>query len=248
MRVHDFAQPYRGGHGPVSVLFCHGFTGTPWSLREWAKAVEEAGYRVSVPRLPGHGTTWQELAVTEWMDWYSCVEREFLALRAESEAVFIAGLSMGGALALRLAEQHPDDVAGLVLVNPAVSGTWQMQTTAVTRYLTATADGLGSDIARPEVTEHSYARTPLAAVHSMTRMWADVRARLDLIYCPVLLFRSPEDHVVPAASSDVVLRQVSSEDITEQLLLNSFHVATRDHDAPQVFAETIDFLARHTGP
>lgn len=245
MRVHDFAQPYRGGQGPVSVLFCHGFTATPWSLRAWAEAVEDAGYRVSVPRLPGHGTTWQELAVTEWMDWYACVEREFLELRATSEQVFVAGLSMGGALALRLAEQHPDDVAGLVLVNPAVSGTWLAQSTVVTRYLTPTVDALGSDIAQEGVTEHSYTRTPLAAVHSMTRMWADVRARLDLVYCPLLLFRSADDHVVPAASSEVVLRQVSSEEITERLLANSYHVATRDHDAPQVFTESIDFLRTH---
>ena len=36
------------------------------------------------------------------------------------DRVFVAGLSMGGTLATRLAQVRPHDVAGLLLVNPAL--------------------------------------------------------------------------------------------------------------------------------
>lgn len=245
MRVNDFAQPVRAGDGEVAVLFCHGFTASPGTLRGWALEVADQGFTVSVPRLPGHGTTWQELAVTGWEDWFATVEREYLALAATHRQVFLCGLSMGGALALRLTEHYPDGVAGLVLVNPALVGQPSLNLVGAARHLITSVDGRGSDIALEDVVEHSYPRVPLAAVHSMTRMWADVRARLDLVYCPLLLFRSANDHVIPASSAEIILKQVSSEDLTERVLAHSFHVATRDHDAQQIVDESVAFFRRH---
>jgi carboxylesterase len=248
MLVHDFARPYRGGAGTVGVLFCHGFTATPWTLREWAIRTEQAGHRVSVPRLPGHGTTWQELEVTGWQDWYAAAERAFLELRAECDQVFVAGLSMGGCLALRLAEHHPDDVAGLVLVNPAVIGNPKVSLVPVLEHLVRSTSSIGSGIRREGVTEHSYPRTPLRAVHSMMRMWADVRSRLDLVHCPLLMFRSAVDNVVPTVSKEIILKQVSSEVITDRVLTHSDHVAPIDNDAELIFEESLAFFAEHSRP
>lgn len=245
-RVSDHAQPFESGTGRVGVLFCHGFTGSPWSLREWAKVTADAGYRVSLPRLPGHGTTWQELNQTRWRDWYTAVERAFRELRANCDTVFVAGLSMGGALALRLAEKHPDGVAGLVLVNPAVLGTAKVAALPALQLVKASTKSIGSDIADPGGDEHAYERTPLKAAHSMTKMWVDVRACLDLVSCPLLVFRSEVDHVVPAASTAYVLSHVSSDDIAERLLRRSYHVATMDHDKEQIFRESLEFFARHS--
>ena len=89
-------------------------------MRPWAEALADAGLTVRLPRLPGHGTTWQDMALTRWDDWYAEVERAFGELTERCAHVFVCGLSMGGSLALRLAEQHGDEVAGLVLVNPSV--------------------------------------------------------------------------------------------------------------------------------
>jgi len=247
MQVSDFAQPFSAEGGRVGVLFCHGFTGSPWSLLEWAKVTAGAGYRVSLPRLPGHGTTWQELNVTDWRDWYGAAEHAFLELRANCDTVFIAGLSMGCALALRLAEKYPDQVAGLALVNPAVLGFPKMRALPVLHRLRASARSIGSDIAEPGVLEQAYARTPLRAANSMMRMWVDVRACLDLVSCPLLVFRSATDHVVPAASTAFVLSHVSSDVITERILERSYHVATMDRDKEQIFTESLQFFAEHSG-
>lgn len=246
MQVSDFAQPFHADGGRVGVLFCHGFTGSPWSLLEWAKVTSDAGYQVSLPRLPGHGTTWQELNVTGWRDWYAAAERAFLELRATCDVVFVAGLSMGCALALRLAEKHLDQVAGLVLVNPAVMGYPKMLAVPVLHHFRASAKSIGSDIAEPGVSERAYERTPLRAANSMMRMWVDVRACMDLVSCPLLVFRSAVDHVVPSASTAFVLSHVSSDVITERILEHSYHVATMDRDKEQLFSESLQFFAEHS--
>lgn len=240
----DQMQPFHATGGPVGVLFCHGFTGSPASLRGWAEQAAEAGHTVSLPLLPGHGTVWQELNVTSWRDWYDHVDAEYRRLRASCDEVFVAGLSMGGSLALRLAEQHTD-VAGLLLVNPALGAVDPMARFAgVLKYLVPATPSIGNDIALEGVDEGAYDMTPVAGVHELYKLWADVRACLDLVTCPLMLFRSTVDHVVPGSSSDTVKRLVSSDDITEVQLPNSYHVATLDHDANTIVELSLQFIER----
>jgi len=112
---------FHAGSSSTGVLLCHGFTGSPGSLRPWAEYLAEAGLTVSVPRLPGHGTTWQEMSRTRWEDWYAEVDRGYEQLRGQSNEIFVMGLSMGGCLALRMAELRGAGVSGLVLVNPSLA-------------------------------------------------------------------------------------------------------------------------------
>jgi len=246
MQVNAFAQPYSSHTGDVGVLFCHGFTSSPWTVLAWAQATAAAGYRVSLPRLPGHGTCWQELNTSSWRDWYFTLDREFHALRRDCRQVFVAGLSLGGGLALRLAERHADDVSGLVLVNPAVQAYPASWLAPVLWPVLPSIGSSGSDIADTDAYDHTYHRTPLRAVASMMKLWTDVRACLDLVTCPLLLFRSQTDHVVPAASSRFILSHISSADITEHVLMRSYHVATLDYDKQTIADESLEFLAAHT--
>ncbi|MEU3569568.1 alpha/beta fold hydrolase [Kitasatospora sp. NPDC036755] len=239
------AEPYRHRGGPVGVLLCHGFTGSPQSLRPWAEDLAAAGFTVSVPLLPGHGTRWQDMQVTRWEDWYAEVERELLALAEECEQVFVCALSMGGALALRLAALHGPRVSGLVLVNPSVrSDTPASVLLPVLRHLVPSLPGVAGDIARAGATEVGYDRTPLHAAWSLSRLWREVQRLLPEVTQPVLLFHSPQDHVVSPANSELVLARISSTDVTERLCQRSFHVATLDHDAPEIFAAGRDFIRR----
>ena len=83
--VRPHAEPYRAGTGRLGVLLLHGFTGSPLSMRPWAEHLAADGFRVVLPRLPGHGTTWQELNTTTWSDWYGTAELEFTSLATECE-------------------------------------------------------------------------------------------------------------------------------------------------------------------
>ena len=123
VQVHaeEFRSSGTGENAAVGVLLSHGFTGSPRSMRPFGEHLAELGYGVAVPRLPGHGTTWQEMNTTGWPDWYAVLDNELARLRKEHDQVVVVGLSMGGALVLRLAEEHGADISGVVLINPSVS-------------------------------------------------------------------------------------------------------------------------------
>ncbi|OYO24721.1 esterase [Enemella dayhoffiae] len=235
------------GDGPVGVLLCHGFTGSPWPLRPWAEHLVEAGYRVSLPLWPGHGTTWQQLNQTDWQEWYAAAETALRELRQHCETVFVGGLSMGGGLALRLAERLGSDVSGLVLVNPAIAlADKRLLALPVLSRVVPSLGAIGNDIAKPGASEYAYRRTPLKALYSQTMMWADIRANLARVNQPILMFRSEQDHVVDGSSARLILAGVSSSEVTERLLTRSYHVATLDHEAEDIFNESVEFIRRHT--
>jgi len=242
------AEPFAADGSEVGVLLSHGFTGSPQSLRPWAEHLAAAGLTVRLPRLPGHGTRWQDLNDTRWPDWYGELERAFDDLRGRCRQVFGMGLSMGGTLVVRLAEQRPAEVAGLVLVNPSL-GTERKDVKYALPLLhrvVPSLAGIGSDIRKPGVTELAYERTPLRAMHSLSRLWPLVVADLGLVTAPVLLYRSRVDHVVEPMSGRLLRDGASSTDVSEVILEDSYHVATLDHDAPAIFAGSLDFVRAHT--
>ncbi|MFJ5259199.1 alpha/beta hydrolase [Streptomyces sp. NPDC088387] len=245
MPVLPGAEPYRHDGGEVGVLLCHGFTGSPQSLRPWAEYLAERDLTVSLPLLPGHGTRWEDLQLTGWHDWYAEVDRALRALRERCTQVFVFGLSMGGALALRLAAKHGDDVAGVVVVNPAnkVHGL-AAHALPVVRHFVRSTPGITSDIAKPGGEEVGYDRVPLHAAHSLRRFFQQVDGELPQVTQPLLLLHSPQDHVVPPADSARILSRVSSTDVREVLLEQSYHVATLDHDADRIFEESLGFIGR----
>ena len=241
------ARPDRTGGRRIGVLLQHGFTGSPDSMRAWGESLAERGYAVEAPRLPGHGTTWQEMNRTRWEDWYAEVTRAFDGLLADNDAVVVGGLSMGGGLALRLAADRPDDVAGVVLVNPAVNiDRWDVKLLPLLKHLVGGFPPVGNDIKKAGVTEQAYDKTPLRAADSMLKGYRSLRADLARITAPVLLFHSVEDHVVDPSSARIIASTVSSRDFEERALEDSYHVATQDNDAERIFAESAEFVDRVT--
>lgn len=247
MPVLPGAEPFSHQGGPTGVLLCHGFTGSPQSLRPWAEYLAEAGLTVSLPRLPGHGTTWQEMARTRWEDWYAEVDRAFDELRASADEIFVMGLSMGGCLALRLAELRGQAVSGLVLVNPSVTAESKLFLLApVMKYVMPSLKGIGSDISKPGVTELSYDRTPVKAAATLPGLWRVTQRHLDQVKQPVLVYRSPSDHVVGPANLEILRRALPADQLEVRQCPDSYHVATLDNDAETIFAGSLDFVRSHS--
>ena len=233
------------GDDRVGVLLLHGFTGSPASMRPWGQALAERGWTVRVPRLPGHGTRWQDMNITTWEDWYAEADRNIRDLKASCHSVFVCGLSMGGALTLRLAEQHGDDIRGIVLVNPAVhTERRDRHLLPVVKHLVGSFPGISNDIAKPGADEVAYDRTPLKAAHSMMSLWSIVREDIARVGQPILLFRSAQDNVVEASNAEWILSHVASTDTEEVVLPRSFHVATLDYDAATIIDGSMEFIER----
>lgn len=241
------ARPELTGGRRVGVLVSHGFTGQPASVKPWGEHLAEQGYAVEVPRLPGHGTTWREMNATTWDDWYGELARVFDRLCLDNDAVVVGGLSMGGALSLRLAADHPDRVSGVVVVNPAVATKrFDVKLLPILKYLVPSMPGIVDDIKKEGVTEHGYPRVPLKAAASMFGAWPALVAELPSVTAPLLYFRSTVDHVVDELSEPLITGKVSSTDVEVVRLTESHHVATLDNDASQIFAASADFVARVT--
>ena len=242
------SEPFSADGGPVGILLSHGFTGSPASIVPWGRALAERGHTVRVPLLAGHGTRWQDLNATRWTDWYDGLERELVELRDRCDHVVVGGLSMGGALALRLAADHPETVDAVVVVNPALaSGDPRLRLLPVLKHLVPSLPAIGNDIAKPGQDEHAYPRTPLKALHSGTRLWRETTQLLGDVTAPLLFLRSPQDHVVDGLTIDLVRERIGSPVAEFVELPRSYHVATLDHDADLVVERSAAFIATHTG-
>ncbi|GAA3288693.1 alpha/beta hydrolase [Arthrobacter citreus] len=234
-----------GGHGAnaaTGVLLSHGFTGSPVSLAGWARHLSDQGYAVSMPLLPGHGTTWQELARTPWERWYDAYDQAYQELQERTDRVVAAGLSMGGTLALRLAAHRP--VSGVAVVNPGLTiDDPRARYSRLLKYVMPSVPAIANSIKLEGQDEGAYLRTPVGGVHQLMRLFRDTTSVLPRITAPVLVFRSTVDPVVPESSMDVLRRHLGSE-LEVVSLENSYHVATMDHDAPLIFDRSHHFIQR----
>lgn len=248
MPVLPGAEPFTRDGGPVGVLLCHGFTGSPQSLRPWAEFLARAGLTVSLPRLPGHGTTWQEMSRTRVEDWYAEAARAFEVLRGKTEEVFAMGLSMGGCLALRIAELQPAaTVRGLVLVNPSLTADTKLFLLApVMKLLVPSLKGIASDIKKEGARELGYDRVPVKAAATLPRLWKATRAGLGQLTQPVLVYYSTEDHVVGPGSLRLLRAALPAGQLTVRDCPDSYHVATLDNDAEAIFAGSLEFVRAHS--
>lgn len=238
------SEPFTLEAGSIAVLMIHGFTGSPLSVKPWAQALHAHGYTVAVPRLPGHGQTWEAMNETSWRDWYEEVLNSFNSLRARHERVFVAGFSMGGALALHLAAKKGSEIEGLLLANPSVHDKRpMMRLVPFLKYFIPSVAGRGTDVAAPNPPKHSYGRTPLKALSSLQELWRIVQSELFAIDIPLMIGYSINDHVVDPANSETVIDNISSVDIREVIFERSFHNVALDHDLDLLVEASTTFIS-----
>ncbi|XAS68953.1 alpha/beta fold hydrolase [Micrococcaceae bacterium Sec5.7] len=236
------------GHGPnarTGIAICHGFTGSPLSVLPWAEYLAAQGFAVSVPLLPGHGTDWQQLARSSWHEWHGSFETAYLELAARTDACYVAGLSMGGAIALLTASRRP--VTGVVVVNPGLSFyDSRIRIIGILKYFQRTTVPIEEDNPTTAPTrDGDYSRTPLASVHQLKKLFRAAGHGLRRISAPVLVFKSMTDAVVPPSSLAMMRERLGSDGLEVVNLANSGHVATLDVDAPEIFGLSAQFFLVH---
>jgi carboxylesterase len=246
-QVRPGAEAWAADGGDVGVLLLHGFTGSPAALRPLAETLAGQGCAVELPRLPGHGTRWQDLGRTTWRDWVREAIAAHERLVARTRARVAVGLSFGGCLALYLAETHGDELSGLVLINPAVNHRHPLMPLmpALKRALPF-VPGVANDIAKPGQDEVGYDKVSLRAFGQYVDCQRLVRADLGRVHLPTLVFTSRQDHVISPEDSALVVEGIASDDVTQVWLERCYHVATLDHEAPEIERDTAAFVKRVT--
>jgi len=233
----------------VGVLVIHGFTGNPSSMRGIAEAMVALGHHVEMPRLPGHGTTIDDMVTTRWSDWTGEVRAAHARLADRADQILVAGLSMGGALTLWSGFEL-SKVVGLVAINPATTPQADPILDMIQEMVddgTEIAPAIGGDIADPDVEESSYDGAPLRPLLSFMREGlAPMTNRYGELTMPLLLITSRQDHVVEPSNSEHLAVNYGG-DVEHVWLERSYHVATQDYDAADIERMTGEFVTRVTG-
>ena len=241
-------EPFEAAGGDVGVLVLHGFTGNPSSLRPLADYLADDGFTVSLPRLPGHGTSVADMMTTSWADWTGAALTAYDDLAGRTARVAVVGLSMGGGLSAYVAQRR--EVGAVVFINPLVKPPVAEMIDGLNQLIEAgltTIDAIGSDVKREGVSELAYDATPLACAKSLFDGISEVYDALGSIVAPSLLLSSREDHVVTADNGDDLVARVRGP-IERVWLENSYHVATIDNDQAVVQTLTRDFIHKTVAP
>lgn len=245
--LNDWSASGFGSNKEIGVLLVHGFTGSPASMRPWAEYLNQRGFTVRVPLLPGHGTKQEDLNNIKWQKWPEKVEAELSELFKTCPKVFVCGLSMGGGTTLYIAAKSSNKLSGIILVNPMIHVALVGPKLA---YLMSRFQkfrkSVGDDIKRPGVTEWGYDALPTRGIYQLLQMLKYTRERLHDVTVPMQLFHSVDDHTLPVSNTEIIMQGVGSRTKQRIELTNSFHVATLDYDAEIIFENSRIFIESHS--
>lgn len=235
------------------ALLIHGLTGTPEVMEPVARALEEAGFIISVPLLPGHGKSPEDLATVVWQDWWNTVLEAYQDIRRRAKSVSCVGLSLGSILALRLALEVSHGVSAVAAIGtPLVLGRAieyfaypLVRYTPLSHFFRFQPKNWEEGVADPEglvfYKAHSYDKIPVHSVVELFKLKKEVRGRLSEIKTPVLVLHGGKDKVAPPRNIDILkkgLKNIAGIVVLE----NSMHVATVDFDKEIVATTIVDFF------
>jgi carboxylesterase len=247
--IQDKAKPFFFQGNRTGCLLTHGFTGTPYEMRELGEYLAGRGYTVLGPRLFGHGTQVEDMARSRWWDWYNSALDGYLMLKGTCDRIFLIGLSMGGVISLLMGAQEPvDGVCALatpyITPNrlaitlhpfiPALSKFWKY----------AGKGGSGWVDKEAERTHSAYGRNPVRSGAEIHTLIDEMRLQLPNLTCPLLLIYSSGDGAIPIEHSELIYRDVSSSDKEIHIIDRSGHNITRDAQRASVFVDIADFIHR----
>ncbi|MCD4771438.1 hypothetical protein K8R30_03405 [archaeon] len=241
---------YLEGNNGTCWLLIHSYVATPLEMRELAFEVHgEFGDSVKVMRLVGHGGVPSDLEDVSFGDLYADVEKEFVFLEESCEEVNVVGSSMGGTLAVYLAEN--EDLKNLYLVNAYLSIVYEWYYVFYPGfYIEYLGPGLHyskkGQIARISDplgrAEHvAYLNMPYYTLKTTEDILAGVRDDAGLVTENVLAQHSVNDPVANVGSVEDFVGAVSSENKEMVLFEDSHHVLLMDYDADFVIENILEF-------
>lgn len=221
-------------------------------MRYLANQLHNKGFTVSVPLLEGHGTTKDNLAKTGWKDWYESCHKVYLDLQEKYSHVFVTGLSLGGIIALKLAEDYPQGIQAIsCLATPIHLKSWVNMAIPIIiktplKFIYPYQQKADADVKDPNARKNYWNidQMPLSCVDSLMKLQKKVRQSLSKVLCPTLIIHSRYDSTAPYESMNYISKNISSK-ITETITLeNSFHLITIDYDKELVANKVGEFFMR----
>lgn len=243
---------YYSGSTDAGVLVIHGFTGRPGEMDYLARSLHDQGYTVSVPRLPGHGTSQKDFLKCTWRDWYRRVLDAYLDLGASCSRIYIAGLSMGGLLALMLASEQPCEAVAAAAPAIVITPQYSLSMTPLMGLF------VKAKLKKDYVFEHDPQQNPEVhhleseyyrylmpgALAQLYRLQKKTRSCLNRVTAPVLVITSEQDEVVPPAAGVYLEQRLASREFKHLVYQESPHVIVNECEKQRAAEDIIDWFAR----
>lgn len=232
------------------VLLIHGFTATPECLESLTQPLREAGFVVRAPLLAGHGQTEELLKKTTWPEWYAGVQDELTQLQKETDHQFVAGLSLGGLLTLRLASEFTLSRMALLATPLVFRGLAAkvllplIGNTPLQRLYPYQRKWAGPAINEPagRAAFKSYVKMPIAAIMEIVRLQHELAPRLAQITTPTLILHARHDTTAPYENMEIIRKALVSAPVETVTLERSDHVLTMDYEKKEVAERVVKFF------
>lgn len=237
--------------GAPGVLLLHGGGDTPQVLAELAEHLHDRGFSVRAPLLTAHGRALSALRNASAADWHDDVRREFENMRARHDWVAIVALSMGGALAVKLASERRD-IPAMVLLAPYVAMPAALRRLAATSamwgvflpYFTSLGARSIHDPSAAERTLGHGVFTP-AALRALYGVVTEGERALPRVSTPTLVIQSKQDNRIAVASAESAFERLGSAEKRFVWVEGAGHVITVDYGRERVFELTCEWLQAH---
>jgi len=239
-------EPFHFSGGSTGVLLVHGFIGSPVEMRDMGGHLASRGLSVRGIRLRGHGANPRDMARCRWQEWRDDVSEGVNALRQECQTIYLAGLSMGGALVL-LRAAGATDIAGVVAMAPALKVAAPLGLTRWFRYLmpyVLSASRKSRWRQEPAWKDRvwSYDWVSLAAVQQLALLINEATAALPQVRVPTLILHGLRDPTVPPSASIVVHNGIASTDKRLIWLPKSGHILPADEEREFVWETAANWI------
>ncbi|HIU64502.1 MAG TPA: alpha/beta fold hydrolase [Candidatus Avacidaminococcus intestinavium] len=242
MKIMDGAEQYYWPSGKQGVLLIHGYTGSPAELKLLGEFLYQAGYSVLGVRLPGHGTTPEELNSTTWHDWYAKVMECYLEIQKDCREVSVIGLSMGALLAMKLASEQKIDKA-VFLSAPIYIYDKRIPLVFLAKNFIKWIKKGKRSYSVPEQYNVAYSVMPLKALDSLLRLIKHIKKDvLKKITRPCLIIQSKKEHTVRPESADYIFQKIRSKQKKLLWVEQGGHILTLSDERKQVFFSIKQFL------
>lgn len=237
------AEPFLLPGSSKGILLIHGFTGSPAEMVLLGRSLQEKGYTVLAPRLCGHGTSPEEMASTNWRNWYHSVCDGYHLLKGLCTEISVVGLSMGGLLAIKIGMEYPVHKvvtlsAPIHIADRRIELLPEMEQ-AMGRYVSKRRRKI-ADL--PDRYCVAYRQMPLASIHSLLALIRSIVEGLGTLSKPLLIIQSRSDHTVLPESGQYIYEHVASEEKELLWLAKSGHLVTLDVERERVFEKVAAFI------
>ena len=226
-----------GNSSEIGVLLTHGFEASPHEVRDLAQFLADRNITVYVVRLKGHGTDIKELENTKWNDWYKDYENGYNELSKKTKKVVVAGHSLGGALALYLAEQK--DTAGVVsLASPIGLNDKRAEYAWLIKYFKKYE---ARNITEEEK-KYNYGSYSAQGVEQLVEFIKFYKKDLPKITEPVLIIQLSNDTKIDSNSANYIYKNASSKNKKILIINATGHGLFDGAYKNQVYEEVYSFI------